>query len=323
VAHLLFDEKTETVCGVQFRGRNHKPPEENPIQSLSADLVIDASGSSSRTPLWLKDLGYDSPKETEVNTQVGYATRYYQLRGQTSWNLMVIQSEGRGSRGGILMKIEGDRWVVVLTGSQNDYPPTNDAGYLEFARSLSDKTLYEAIKDATPISKIYSYRQTDNHIWHFEKLRRFPEHFLVMGDAACYFNPVYGQGMTVAALEAQALDHALRTWKGEKGFSHAFQRKLARVFASAWQLAISADAPLPNQAKGRSVQRISHWYTERIISLLPHDPNVLLTFLQVIHMLRPPLALMHPKILLKVITTKQEDMGETGISSYHANRPGS
>lgn len=304
VIHLLFEQETSTVYGVQFRARNHQHPEENPLQSLSADLILDTSGSSSRAPQWLKEIGYDQPKETETHIFLGYATRFYERCAETDQKSVVILPTQECSRGGALIEIERDRWMAVLSGSQHDYPPTKDAGYLEFARSLPDQALYESLKQATPISSIYGHRRPTNRIRHFERLTRLPERFLVMGDAVCSFNPVYGQGMTVAALEAQTLDMCLSTWKGQKSFSRSFQRKIACVFAAPWQLALTAESLSTQQASHQSgslVQRGSCWYMGKVLSLLPYDPKVSLTFLQVLHMLRPPSTLIHPGVLLKVV----------------------
>jgi flavin-dependent dehydrogenase len=301
VCGLLFHQ--DTVLGVQYRARNHTL--KNPRQDLYADLVIDTSGSSSRVPQWLQELGYEKPKETETHTFLGYATRFYERSAQIDQKSLVIQSTQGKRRGGALMAIEGDRWMAVLAGTQQDYPPTNDAEYLEFARSLPETALYEFLKQATPVSPIYGYRRPTNRIRHFELLSRLPEHFLVMGDAVCSFNPVYGQGMTVAALEAKILDERLSMWKGQKGFSRSFQRKLARVFAPPWQLALTADSlgtPQASHQLESPILRGSRWYMDRLIALLPYDQKVFLTFLQVIHMLRSPSTLIHPGVLIKVIS---------------------
>jgi 2-polyprenyl-6-methoxyphenol hydroxylase-like FAD-dependent oxidoreductase len=209
------------------------------------------------------------------------------------------------------MEIEGGRWMVVLSGARKDYPPTEPEAYLAFAHSLPDPSLYEAIKEARPLSPIYGYRHTENRRRAFEQLTHFPTGFLVIGDAACSFNPLYGQGMTVAALQAQALGRCLRAEKTPK--TRTLQKKVAHVTAFPWQLATSSDARVlqPQQAKGWAQQ-----YIQRLISLLPDDPTLLLTFLQVVHMIRSPLALFHPTILLKVMkrsrSGKRESTGRPG-----------
>ncbi|GCE23263.1 hypothetical protein KDK_70630 [Dictyobacter kobayashii] len=305
VVHLLFDQSKETVCGVQFRERNHNKPEDNILQELKADLVVDASGSTSHAPEWLKDLGYETPQETEINTHLGYATRLYEPPGthqEDWWKFIAIQST-QSKRGGVLMDVEGGKWLVILAGSQKDYPPTQDTEYLEFAHSLPDQVLYESIKNARPISPIYGYRRTANRMRHFERLKRQPENFIVIGDGVCSFNPIYGQGMTVAALEAQALDTSLPSWQRKrKGFAHQFQRKIARLLVSPWLLATVADVPASE--KQGVIAKLSQWYLDRLIMLLPRDPYALRAFLKVLHMVKTPLALAHPRIIAKILLQK-------------------
>lgn len=320
VVHLLFEQKTSTVFGVQIRARNQEPQAQT-LQEVKGDLIIDASGSSSRAPEWLKEIGYDVPEETVVNGGFSYATRWYERppHFQKDWKLIVIHRAPPSQRAGVVMEIEGDRWTVALIGAQNNHPPTNDEDFLNFAKSLPYPILYESIKEAIPNGKIYGYRRTANRIRHFERLKRFPERFLVIGDAVCCFNPIYAQGMTVAALEAETLDAYLPVWKERQGFSRHFQRTIARtVFAAPWQLATTADISAMNKderPKERTIQRISRWYVNRLTTLLPHDQHVLLTFLQVHQMLKPSSALMHPIIVAKVMAHRTKNHTHEGVNN--------
>jgi len=297
VIRLLFEEATNVVYGVQFRERQAgQLPKE--MQELRGDLVVDASGASSCINEWLRELGFDEPSESVVNPHLGYATCLYQRSLQGSqWKAIAIQATEQRRRGGSLMEIEGGRWMVVLAGSGKDYPPTQPEAYLEFAQSLPDQALYEALQEATPLSPIYGYRRTENRWRHLERLNRQPEGLIVMGDALCMFNPLYGQGMTVAILQAQVLARCLRSGQ-KKDFARTFQRKIARIIAFPWRLATAADARVIEEQRAKS---LSQSYMEGLIALLPRDPRVLLTFLEVLHMLRSPLALFHPRIVLKVV----------------------
>jgi 2-polyprenyl-6-methoxyphenol hydroxylase-like FAD-dependent oxidoreductase len=298
VVHLLFDQEANRIRGVQLRARNHSTLT-NEIQELKGDLMVDASGSTSPVVDWLKESNNEVPKETIINPYLGYATRLYKIPEQfhERWKGIAIQSTQQLPRSGALMEIEGRRWMVVLAGSGKDYPPTDERGYLAFARSLPDPALYEAMKDAQPLSPIYGYRRTENRLRHFERLRRQPEGFVAIGDAVCAFNPIYGQGMTVAALEALALDTCLRR-EARDFSSHAFQRKIACIVAQPWRLATASDLRSSSEKK---TGRLSQWYIGRIISLLPRDPVVLRTFLEVIHMMQPPSVLLRPAIMARVL----------------------
>lgn len=298
VLRLLLEKTTNTVCGVQLRARNQHALV-NEIHELRGDLVVDASGAASPISRWLVEWGYEAPREEVVDAHLGYATCFYEppVQSKNRWKAIAIQATQGNRRGGSLMEIEGRRWMVVLAGTGEDCPPTEPEAYLAFAHSLPDQALYEAIADATPLSPIYGYRRTENRWRHFEQVRRQPEGLIVMGDALCTFNPLYGQGMTVAILQAHALARCLHSGQGQ-GLARTFQRKAARVIALPWRLATASDS------RGSSEKPTSTWsqrYIEALIELLPADQQALLTFLEVIHLLRSPLALVHPSLVMKVL----------------------
>ena len=196
------------VCGVLGRARRSGSTEER----MRADLVVDATGRGSRAPRWLRELGYDAPEETVVSAFLGYASRLYRVPGgfASDWKGAYVQvAPPAHTRGGIMLPVEGGRWLVTLIGGGRDYPPADDEGFLEFARSLTSPVIYDAIKGAEPLTPVRTHRATENRRRHYERLKRQPDNFIVTGDAACAFNPVYGQGMTAAALGALALDESL------------------------------------------------------------------------------------------------------------------
>lgn len=273
---------------------------------IDADLVIDASGRGSRAPHWLEALGYDRPEETTVNAFLGYASRIYQRPASlpVDWKAAYIQpAPPEFTRGGVAFPLEGDRWMVTLAGLGGDYPPTDEAGFLAFARSLRSPALYESIKDAEPVSPIASCRATQNRRRHYERLRRFPERFVVLGDAACAFNPVYAQGMTMAAVGAELLDRCLRERPDLSGLPSRFHRKLARANRAAWMLATSEDLRVRGTVGGRLdvPTRLMHGYLDQIVALTTRDPGVRVRLLEVFHMLRSPAALFAPHVLARVI----------------------
>lgn len=301
VVHLVFDESSNAVIGVQFRDRNRAKGDR---EGLPADLVVDASGSRSHASKWLEDLGYDAPSEDIITVNLGYATGVYEPHAgfKPAWKGIAIQGNGYPPRGAALLQIEGGRWMVVLTGTNGDYPPTEEQKFLNFAETLPDPTLHHALLNATLTSKIYGHRYAENRLRHFERLRRQPERFISVGDAVCNFNPIYGQGTTVAALEALLLDTCLQKSAIHKGFAYTFQKKVSHLLVSPWMLSTAADAHANDMTKGGSITRhLSQGYRERLAALLPKDQEVFLTFLEVMHMLRPPSALLHPKIMVKVL----------------------
>ena len=175
---------------------------------------------------------------------------------------------------------------------------------MDFARSLEASTIYETIKDAEPISEIYGYQRTANRLRHFERLARWPGQFVVIGDAACAFNPVYGQGMTTGALGALELDASLREHpQNLSGMGAQFQKRLANVAAIPWVMATGEDLRYPATEGKRPglPTRMVQKYIDHVQLLLPHDTDVARTFFQVTNLLVPPTALFQPSIVLKTL----------------------
>ena len=158
VTDLLANKDHTAIEGVRVRSRNRRETDR------SAQLVVDASGRGSKSPQWLQKLGYPMPQETVINSFLGYASCWYQCPTdfQFDWKGITVMSKAPDStRGGVLFTVEGNRWIVTLAGVGRDYPPTDEAGFLDFARSLRSPVIYEAIKNAQPISPIYGYRRTE------------------------------------------------------------------------------------------------------------------------------------------------------------------
>lgn len=287
------------VTGVTLRDRR-----DGSTRALEADFVVDASGRKSRAPEWLVALGYDAPQETMVNSFVGYATRWYEADRDFDWVSMVINARPKEDlkRGGAIMRAEGNRWLVTLAGVNKDYPPNDEAGFLEYARSLASPVMYEIIRNARPISPIYGFRYDGSRRRHYERLARRPENFVVMGDAACSFNPIYGQGMTVAALSAEALATLLKGYQGDD-LSGQFQRALFSVSERAWLMATGEDLRYPGTEGKRpnAVERFIQRYIDRLLALLPHDDAIALAFMEAMNLSQPPAALLRPAIALRVL----------------------
>lgn len=276
------------------------------IENIDADLVVDASGRGSKLPTWLESLGYTAPAETKVNAFLGYSTRIYEPASSLpgDWKALLIRvTPPETSRGGGIYRIEGNRWLVTLSGAEGDYPPTDEAGFLEFARSLPSPALCDAIKNARPLSPISGYRRTDNSWRHYERLNRLPENIVALGDSVCAFNPVYGQGMTVAALGALALGDCLRAQRGDlTGLTRRFQKKLARVLAIPWALATSADFlfPATEGARPGFPSTVTKGYMHQLGVLAFESPRVFREFFLVLHLVKSPSALFHPHIAAAV-----------------------
>ncbi|GAA6616653.1 FAD-dependent oxidoreductase [Scytonema sp. NUACC26] len=306
VTNLLSSPSKTAVTGVRIRNGNSTETE------LSAQLVVDASGRNSKAPKWLQALGYDLPIETAIDSFLGYSTRWYQsLTGEPLDYkvLYIIPSAPNNTRGGVLYQVEGNRWIVSLIGVGKDYPPTDEAGFFDFARSLRSPEISEAIQNAQPISPIYGYQRTENRLRHYERMSRLPENFLIVGDAVCAFNPVYGQGMTAATLGALTLDWCLKqqnlqTSNGNlTGLQKRFQKQLSKVNTVPWLMATGDDFRWPTTEGGQPslTFRFMHWYLDRVMLSATQSANVYKVLVEVLHLLKPPTALFQPSILAEVL----------------------
>lgn len=300
---LTTPDKTR-ITGLQVKARGSQQGEQN----LDADLIVDASGRGSHTPEWLETLGYGHAPETEINSFLGYATRWYKHPPSfpAALKMMII-----GSRppdflsGGGIIQVEHDQWIVTLAGVNKNYPPTDEAGFLEFARNLLSPELYNVIKDAEPTSDIYGYQRTANQWRHYEQLERWPESFAVIGDAACAFNPIYGQGMTTGALSAMTLKACLDEQAGKplNGLGQRFQGRLAKVLETPWLMATGEDLRYPGTVGGNPgwSDRLVQKYIDRVIQSGASSTVVMDSFMRVMSLLEAPTTLFAPRIVLQVV----------------------
>jgi 2-polyprenyl-6-methoxyphenol hydroxylase-like FAD-dependent oxidoreductase len=304
VAGLVLDDEVRRVEGVRIRPRHQDASAAAEVRELAAELVVDTSGRGSKAPEWLEAAGFQRPEETVVDAFWGYATRIYEPveEFKKDWkSLLVMNRPPYQPRAGIIQPIEGNRWLVTIAGVMHDYPPTDEEGFLQFARSLSSPELYRAIEHARPLSRIWGYRRTENRLRGFDKAR-LPQGFAALGDSVCSFNPVYGVGMTLTGLEALALRECLRESGGHLD-TRRFQKQVAKLVAGPWALTTGEDLRWPATQGGKITAKVRfmHWYIEQVIRLIPQSEEVFHRFQRVNHMLDAPTALFRPAVLLPVL----------------------
>ncbi|MGQ5260854.1 FAD-dependent monooxygenase [Micromonospora sp. ZYX-F-536] len=270
--------------------------------TLHADLVVDAGGRASRTPLWLGELGYPTPREQRVPIEVTYVTRLYQRDPRHLDGLLGALTNARPERPrtGIVAVQEGERFAVALSGVLGEEPPVDDEGYVRFAESLGMPHIAELVREATPVSAPARMRYPASVRRHYERLRRFPLGYLVIGDALCSFNPLYGQGMTVAADEGLLLRRLLTS--GGDRLWRRFFRGAAKLIDGPWSIAVGTDLRFP-QVEGRRTPKVRfvNAYVHRLHAAAQTDPVLGSAFLRVLNLVDPPARLLHPTIVLRVL----------------------
>jgi pimeloyl-ACP methyl ester carboxylesterase/2-polyprenyl-6-methoxyphenol hydroxylase-like FAD-dependent oxidoreductase len=303
VEQLLASQDRSCICGVVLRDRAG-----GETVSLPADLVVDASGRGSHSPQWLEELGYARPAETIMTVDLAYATRLYERRHLSARGQAFALVEAPGppdnKRAAALFPVEGERWQLTLAGYLGDHPPTDEAGLLEFARSLSTPDIYEMIRNAQPLSEIALYTYRASRRRHYERLRRFPEGYLVLGDALCSFNPLFGQGMTVCAQEAIALRSCLAEQRAgtANGLAPAFFRRAAAIVDAPWIQVTGEDLRFP-EVKGRRTPDVIGrlWYVEQVQRAAMDDPAVSQALTRVLNLLDRPTGIMRPRVVRRTL----------------------
>jgi 2-polyprenyl-6-methoxyphenol hydroxylase-like FAD-dependent oxidoreductase len=292
-----YNHDRSRITGVQVALRD----DSDAIESISADLIIDASGRGSRSPAWLEGLGYAKPREERIKVNIGYKTQLYRRRPKDLHDKAgaIIAACRPDWRFGAILAQEGQRWTVSLGGYLNEEVPTDDRGFIQFARSLPKPEIFDVIKNAEPLSPIVSYNFSTNQRRYYEALSRFPEGFVVCGDALCSFNPVYGQGMTVACKEALTLRECLA--KGPNELGRRFFRAVGQLIEIPWQIAVGSDLQHARVEGKRTAQlRFINWYIARLFRSASRDPVLATKFLEVANLIKAPSTLLSPTVALRV-----------------------
>ncbi len=301
VEGLTADPANARITGVRGRMRGDQTELE-----LSADLVVDASGRTSRLPDWLATLGFHRPTESLVESGLGYTSRLYEV--PEDWPADVLTSyeithAPHTRRGGAVVVVDKGRCYVLLIGAAGDHAPTDDKGFAAFAQSLRNPDLAEVVAKGTPLSRTYRFTNTLNRWTKFHTLSRWPDRLVAIGDSVCTFNPVYGQGLTVAALEAVELGRLLRKRGAAaepNGVARTFQRRIARLLRNPWNMTTSTDLGWRAEKAPLSA-RIAKWFMTAMLDSIPTNFDLYRRFVRVQHMVDPPSVIMRPDVVFGVV----------------------
>ncbi|WP_254767423.1 FAD-dependent oxidoreductase [Salinilacihabitans rarus] len=274
--------------------------EEGGTEDLAADLVVDATGRASRTPARLEKRGYPSPAVDEVSIDLAYGTTLVE-RPADDRRAFLVTAFPPHTRGGAALPVEGDRWMVTLFGLHGDHPPRDPAGFREFAAGLPTPELSHLLDEQPRATEeITGYRFPASRRYRYEDLERFPEGLVVVGDAIASFNPIYGQGMSVAAFEALELHHALAAG-GRDALARRFFERAAETVDAAWNMAVGGDHRFPRTVgpKPRGTD-LANRYFSRLLRTAHADGVLADAFFRVLLMERPASSLLRPRIAWRV-----------------------
>ncbi|MFL6446261.1 MAG: FAD-dependent oxidoreductase [Bryobacteraceae bacterium] len=271
-------------------------------ERLDSDLVVDTTGRGSRSVRWLEAMGFPKPQEERVQVDLSYTTRLFR-RSRKDLNgdlAVIIPPTPQGKCGGVMLAQEDDLWTVTLISEFGPPAPGELDGFIEFAKALPAPDIHEVISSAEPIGAAAPFRFRASVRRHYEKLSRLPLGYVAMGDALSSFNPIYGQGMTVAALEALALDSVLSN--NPRDLARHFYQRASKVVDTPWSIAVGNDLRIPETVGRRSLGvRFVNSYIARLHRAAHRDPAVAIAFHQVGNLVKPPAHIMRPAIAWRVL----------------------
>ena len=312
------DQTSATGLGMTPSGSSHPsridavhivPRDRGASASMPADLVVDASGRTSKAPDWLQALGIAPPPETIVNAHSGYSSRWYQappaaqLPKEWWWKgIWLDLAWPEHPLGGVLFPVEHSRWIVTLAGVSKHYPPKDDEEFTAALSQLRSPVLADAVRLAEPLSPVYAYRKMANRFRRYERWKTGVNGFIAVGDSVCAFNPVYGQGMTTGTLSAGVLDECLNEYgPTHPDLSRHFFTAQARVQAAPWGLATGADFSLPGTEGERPRgARIAGPYLKALSTAAIEDMTLRRHIGEVLQMLKPPSSFFTPAVMGRV-----------------------
>lgn len=303
-------DRTEVITPLSTRGADGRavitgvrvvPVGGGAERDLAADLVVDTTGRGSRTPLWLAELGYPQPSEQRIAVRVRYASQLLRMRRRPAKRFLIEGRVPGGDHGVALFGCENDTWLFTVMGAQAAFPaaPTREWMVLTAAGSVP-RWAAECIATAEPIGPVLSHNHQASVRRRYDLLSRFPAGLVVAGDAMCAFNPIYGQGMSVAAEEALLLGAALRS--GTDRVAERFFRAAVTPISTAWDLAAGSDLAFPEvEGDPTRAMRVINRYVNRVLGAAEHDPEVARRFMAVSGLVAPRAAIFAPRIVGSVL----------------------
>jgi 2-polyprenyl-6-methoxyphenol hydroxylase-like FAD-dependent oxidoreductase len=278
---------------------------------IETDLIIDCTGRGARSNHWMAALGFPAPRVSEVKVGVGYATRFYRrspgdlVEGSAVFSL---PSPPDDKRAGLALPVEDDRWLISLGGWHDDFPRDLTA-FEQHARALPHPGIARLVERCEPLTELSVVQYPSSRRRYFEELTELPGGYLALGDSICSFNPIYGQGMTCAALEAvelgRLLDDSASFGSGSalgQELSTRYYQQAAKIVATPWQFATGGDFSYPETGgeRPRGI-RLKNAYAKRVQLASMVDPQVRRAFTSVQHLITDPAVLLKPAMVARVL----------------------
>jgi 2-polyprenyl-6-methoxyphenol hydroxylase-like FAD-dependent oxidoreductase len=304
---ILSTSNGEAVTGVSCAN------DDGANETIAADLVIDASGRGALTLALLQSIGRPLPEETAIGIDLGYATCIFATPDDaaTDWKGVMTFGQAPGiSRGGLMLPLEGNRWMATIGGRHGDVPPGDAEGFLAYAQALRTPTIYNAIGRARRLDGVARYGFPESVRRHFEQVEEFPRGLLPIADAICRFNPVYGQGMSVAAMEAcllrRLLDRPAEDGDPIAALAPAFFAEVQALIETPWSVAM-LDFAFPDTRGQRPADfETTLRFSRALMQLAAEDPDIHRLTAEVQHLLKPRSVYRDPKLVQRVLAKMAE-----------------
>ncbi|MGX5620784.1 FAD-dependent oxidoreductase [Bacillus cereus] len=305
VKGLLVDAKLNKVCGVKV-----KYLETNTQEEVHADLVVDASGFGSKSIEWLREYEIEVQEE-KVRIDLFYATKMFKLKENEELdccNMLMSPSFPDNPYGVLIQTIEDNRYFVTFSGYANEKAPQTDDEFYDFAENLSISNVIDFLNKAEGITNIKTYKIPYQVRRRFDLVNNVPEGLLVVGDAQCRFDPVFGQGVSVAAMEAHQLQLLLQDRKQlDKTFTQQFYKKATTIIETPWDMTTTEISRHPQLKRELTTkQKFQLWYTKQIYRLSASNSDVYIRLVRVMNLIRNPFHLFHPKVLLSILLNRKK-----------------
>jgi 2-polyprenyl-6-methoxyphenol hydroxylase-like FAD-dependent oxidoreductase len=301
VQELIARDGGAVVTGVRYESADGK------VETLDGDFIVDASGRGTLTLRLLDAIGRQPPAETTIGVDLTYATAVFEIPAgaSTEWK-GVFTIPGGDGRGGLMLPLEGDRWILTVAGRHRVKPPGDETGFMAYVEGLRTKTIYEAISRAKRLGDIARFGFSVSTRRHYDGLPEFPAGLVPLGDAVCRFNPIYGQGMSVAAQEAARLGRLLVRRAAERdplqGLAAEFFAEAVPIIDTPWASAVIPDFVHP-ETRGERPANFEETlrFALALGRLAATDPDVHRLTAEVQHLLKPRSAYQDPALVQRVM----------------------